>query len=229
MTESNTGTAVAVVSGVVGVVADAQTYKNLLYLLLAFPLGVVYYVFLVVGFSLGVGLAVLVVGLGILLATVIGVRLIASFERRLANGLLGTEIQSPDDVERTAEGFIGTVEAYLQASSTWRGLGFVVLKFPIGILAFVFLVTLPGTAVELLLLPLFPEGALNVQVAGWEIARSFETSRERAIGVLCGCILAVVGLHVTNAFAGINGRVASSLLSADDPVTADRMSTDHPG
>jgi hypothetical protein len=50
----------------------------------------VYYVVLMAGFALGIGLSVLVVGLGILLETVIGLRYIASVERRLANVLLGT-------------------------------------------------------------------------------------------------------------------------------------------
>jgi hypothetical protein len=228
MTGASTEAAVAFVSSVVGVVTDAQTYRNLLYLMFAFPLGMVYYVALVVGFSLGLALAVLVVGLGVLLATVIGVRLIASFERGLANRLLGTEIQAPDDVERTGEGVVGTVEAYLRAPSTWRGLGFVVLKCPSGVFAFVFLVALPGAAVELLLLPLFPEGVFNVQVAGWEVARTLGTGTERVLGVLCGCVLAVVGLHVTNAFAGVNATVASSLLGPDGRDTVDRRATNHP-
>ena len=80
------------IADVVGVVAEPQTYKNLLYLGLAFPLGMVYYVVLMAGFALGIGLSVLVVGLGILLGTVIGLRYIASVERRLANALLGTAI-----------------------------------------------------------------------------------------------------------------------------------------
>ncbi len=199
-------------SAILGAVADSQTYKNRLYLLLAFPLGIAYYVILVVGFTLGVGLSVIVVGLGILLATVIGLRLIASFERRLANALLGTAIPKPADVKNTDDGLVETAKAYVQAASTWRGLGFVALKFPIGILSFVLLVTFLGTALELVLLPVFPGGALNVQVAGWEIARSAETTAQRALAVPVGAVLALVAVHVLNAFAGANAAVASSLL-----------------
>lgn len=201
------------VSGIVGVVTDAQTYRNLLYLILAFPLGIAYYVILVVGFSLGLALSVLVVGLGILLGTVIGLRFIESFERKLANALLGTDIPAPDDVEKDGEGIIGTAKAYLQAPSTWRGLGFVVLKFWIGVLSFVLLVTFLGTAIELLLLPLFPEGVLNVQVLGWEVAQTFETTIQRVVAVPIGAVLGVVALHILNAFAGANASIASSLLA----------------
>lgn len=210
------------VTAAFGVVADAQTYKNLLYLFLAFPLGMIYYVVLVVGFALGLGLSVLVVGLGILLGTAILLRFIADFERRLANALLGTEIRQPDDVEATDRGIVGTARAYLQASSTWRGLGFVVLKFLIGILSFVLLLTFVGVAVELLLLPLFPGGVFNVTVAGREVAQSFETTTQRAAAVPVGAVLGLLGLHVLNAFAGANASIAASLLGPDGSDDADQ-------
>lgn len=200
------------IANIIGVVTEPQTYKNLLYLGLALPLGMVYYVVLMVGFALGVGLSVLVVGLGILLGTVIGLRYIASVERRLANALLGTAIATLDDVETAGKGVVGTAKAYLKASSTWRGLGFVVLKFWLGTLSFVLLVTFLGTAVELLLLPLFPGGALNVRVANWEVAKSVTTTPQRAVAVPGGAVLALLGLHLLNAFARANASIASSLL-----------------
>lgn len=211
------------ISEVIGVVADAQTYKNLLYLVLAFPLGLIYYIILVFGFTLGLALSVLVVGLGILLGTAIGLRYVASFERRLANWLLDTEIAAPDDVERDREGLVGTAKAYLGASSTWRGLGFVILKFWLGLLSFVLLLSFLGTAIEFLLLPLYPEGALDVELAGWEVARTFETSTQRALAVPAGAVLALLALHVLNAFADANATIASSLLGSE---TADRTEPD---
>jgi hypothetical protein len=200
------------IADIVGVVTEPQTYKNILYLVLVFPLGMAYYVVLMVGFTLGIGLSIFVVGLGILLATVIGVRYIASFERRLANALLGTAIATPADVETAGAGVVGTAKAYLTAASTWRGLGFVVLKFWVGILSFVLLVTFLGTAIELVLLPVFPGGALNVEIASWEIAKSVTTTAQRAVAVPAGAVLVLLGLHILSAFARANASIASSLL-----------------
>ena len=42
-------------TGFVGVIANPQSYLNIVYLLLAFPLGTFYFVFLVTGLSLGLG------------------------------------------------------------------------------------------------------------------------------------------------------------------------------
>lgn len=202
----------------VGVIADGQTYRNLLYLFLAFPLGMVYYVVLTFGFALGLALSVLVVGLGVLFVTVVGVRYLATLERRLANRLLGTSIAAPDDVDRTDDGLVATATAYLRASSTWRGLGFVMLKFWLGLVSFVLLLTFPGASFDLLLSPAVPGGVFNVQVGGWEVAESLDTTTQRAAAVPAGVVLALIGLHVCNAFADANATVASSLLG---PTTDD--------
>ncbi|NHN42545.1 histidine kinase [Halorubellus sp. JP-L1] len=202
-------------AGVVAPVADPQTYRNVLYLFLAFPLGLGYYFLLVFGLVLGVALAVVVVGLLVLLGVVVGSRFLASFERSLANRLLGTEIADPDDVDRDASGVVETAKAYLRAGSTWGGLGFVALKFPVGVLSFVLLVSLLGTAIELLLLPVYPGGAFNVEVAGWVVARSFETTTERLLAVPAGAVLGVVAVNVLNAFADANASIASSLLGSN--------------
>ena len=68
-----------------------QTYLNLLYLALAFPLGVLYFVIFVVGFSLGISLTILVIGIPLLLLVVAGALVVATFERWLARVLLGVE------------------------------------------------------------------------------------------------------------------------------------------
>lgn len=202
-------------AAVLGPLAEAQTYRNLLYLFLAFPLGLFYYLLLVLGFTLGVALSVLLVGLVILAGTVIGLRFVASFERGLANSLLDADIASPDDVD-DADGLVATLRAYLGAASTWRGLGFVVLKFPLGVLSFVLLVSLLGTAIDLVLLPVYPGGAFNVEVAGWKVAESFETTTSRLAAVPAGAVLGVVAVHVLNAFARANASIATSLLGSKD-------------
>lgn len=202
---------------ILGVVIDAQTYKNLLYLFLSFPLGLAYYVALTVGLSLGIGLSVVLVGFPILFATLLGVRIIASFERKLANALLGTDLSRLSDVP-TGDGFVERVTGYLRAASTWRGLGFVLVKFWLGIVSFVILVSLLGTALELILTPVAP-GLLGVQVGGFEIASAVETPLEMAVGVLVGVVMVFVSLHVLNGLASVTKQVAVALLGSDGQST----------
>ena len=192
-------------------ITELQTYKYLLYLLTAFPLGLLYFTLTVVGVSLGAGLAVLGVGVVILLATVVGVRSMAAFERALANSLLGTDIDAPDDID-AGGGLLETAKAYLFAESTLRAFSFVFVKFGLGIASFVAVVTLLGTGLELLLLPVFPEGALNVQVFGIKPAELFQTGTQRLLAVVLGTVLLVVSAPVLNALARVNASIASGLL-----------------
>ena len=85
-----------------------QTYLNLLYLALAFPLGVLYFVLFVVGLSLGISLTILVIGIPLLLLVVAGALVIATFERWLARVLLGVEFP---DTTTTGSGASGSETA----------------------------------------------------------------------------------------------------------------------
>ena len=65
-------TADNLMSNVFNVVKRPQTYVNVFYLLLSFPLGIAYFVFLVTGLSVGFGLVVIWVGVPILALVLAG-------------------------------------------------------------------------------------------------------------------------------------------------------------
>ena len=71
-----------------GVIADPQSYLNIFYLLFGLPLGIVYFVFLVTGISLGFGLLVVWVGVPILVLVLFGSWAMCQFERLLTIKLL---------------------------------------------------------------------------------------------------------------------------------------------
>ncbi|WP_436934441.1 sensor domain-containing protein [Halovenus marina] len=192
-----------------GIVTERQTYSNLLYLGLAFPLGVVYQSLVVFGLVAGILLSVVLVGIGILFVTLLGVRAIAGFERRLANRLLGTEIADPDDLQTDRAGVFGTVKLYLKAASTWRSVGFLMVKFWVGVVAFVLLTFTLGIAVELLTAPL---GADVVEISINSDEVTFDTV-PAYVAMPLGAVLAVGSLHVSNAFAYVNAQIAEGLLS----------------
>ncbi len=75
-----------------GVFIQLQTYLNILYLLLAFPLGFGYFLFLVSGLLLGMLIFIMWFGVVILLF-VLGVSWVLTvFERELAIRMLGIDI-----------------------------------------------------------------------------------------------------------------------------------------
>ena len=135
------------------IVTDPMVYRGMLYLLLAFPLGTFYFILLVTGFSLGLGLLIVWVGIPILVGVLVLARLLGAMERALANGLLRTNIRALPPVEP------GTLwqrlKALLVSGTTWRSVGYLFVKFPLGIIAFVLLVTLLATPLAMLFTPLY--------------------------------------------------------------------------
>src|SRR5919202_6658928 len=63
---------------------NPRSYRNLLYLALALPQGVAYVTVLAAGLSAGASLAVILVGIALLLATLFAVRAMAAGGRALA-------------------------------------------------------------------------------------------------------------------------------------------------
>lgn len=131
-----------------------QTYLHLLYLGVAFPLGTAYFVVLVTGFSISVSLSLLVVGIPLFVVTLLIVRGLGAIERLLANRLLGTDIDAPTYRFRS-----GSVSDRLQAlvvnRRTWAECGYLLLKFPIGVGLFVFLLTALTMSVTFIATPVF--------------------------------------------------------------------------
>ena len=90
---------------------------------------------------------------------------------------------------------------------------------------FVLVVSLLGTALELLLTPVAP-GLLEIQVGGIEIESLVETPTEMVIGVLVGIVMTIASLHVLNGLASVTERVAVSLLGpGEEPPRGDQQAS----
>lgn len=203
---------------VVGVVADGRTYRHLLYLFVSLLLWGVYSTILPLGILLGAVLSVVLVGVAVLIGVVIGSRLLASFERWLANRLLGTNLVALDDVPSGATGAVAGVRGYLAAPSTWRGLGFVSLKVWVALLAFVPLFVL-ASALPLVAAPVrYPYEAEFGEANGEPVIWAIDAAPEAALAAALGVVGVLVGLHLTNLIADGARLMAVALLGveADD-------------
>ena len=201
---------------VVGVVADGRTYRHLLYLLLAVPLGFVYSTLFTFGVAFGLVLSVALIGLVVLFATLIGARLAAGLERRLANALLGTHLVRPDDLA-DADGALAGVRKYVDAPSTWTGLGFLSLKFWVSLLAFVPLFLL-ASALPLVAAPLrYPYAADFGEVNGEPATWAIDTLPEALVALPLGVAGVVLALHLANLVAYVSRRMALALLGHSEP------------
>jgi signal transduction histidine kinase len=157
-----------------------QTFLNLLYLLAAFPLGLAYFIVLVIGISVGAALAVVIVGLGILLATLGATLLMAAVERGMARALLGVPIAQP--VDRRDLRPLKRVGRWLRDPVTWKGLVFVALKFPLGVVTLALVAASAFLSLVFLFAPLIVL-VTPVTVFGWIVETPLQALPLTVVGV----------------------------------------------
>ena len=198
-------------SGFFGVIARRATYEKLLYLLLSFPLGTFYFVLIVTGLSLGFGLIITLVGVPILVGLLAACHVLAAAERRLAIGLLGVEI-SPLSRKEPKARLWDKLKALLSDPVTWKGLLYLFVKFPLGIVSFVLPVTLLATSLGLAAAPFFYRWVDYSNVEPWVI----DTLWEALVVAVAGFFLLFVSLHVLNGLARVSAQFARVMLGSPE-------------
>jgi len=168
--------------GLIRPIFEGRTYRHLIYLALAFPLGLFYFIFLVVGVSVGFGLIVIWIGIPILLGMVLAWRAFGTFERGLHRTFLDVDIPEPAFTLRGEGRLIDRVKAVLRDATTWRTLLWLNLRFPAGIATFVILVVFFTVSVTFLTSPIWigldptdfgiVDPAVRIEINNWKPASS---------------------------------------------------------
>jgi hypothetical protein len=179
-----------------GALVQGQSYLNILYFLLSFPLAIFYFVVLVTGLALGFGLAIIVIGLVILLVMLIVMRGFAALERWLGTSLLGAEIPPPNPGPVPWKHPLIALKKYATDPYTWKSLIYLLVKFPAAIATFVIVVSLGSMTVALILAPVVYRH-LPIHVFFWHISRIDDA-------LLClafGLVLGLLSIHLVNGLA----------------------------
>ena len=200
------------------VARDTQTYRNILYLLLSFPLGICYFVFLVTGIALGGGTLIIWIGVPILLFTITLWWQLATFERQIAMRWLGIAIPPLTYPSAMPMTLWQKAQARLTNAMTWKTLLYLFVKFPLGIFSFVvtimlFSLTLSITIIGLVL-GLLTAPFIFLYTLLWGTA-DINIQRYLLFASL-GFGVTVVTLHVLNWLAFVSGLFARSMLGMSD-------------
>jgi hypothetical protein len=140
----------------------ARGWTALTHNLLGLPLGVAYFTWLVTGLAVGLGLAITLLGIPLLTLVFATVRPLLAFERGLANSMLGAEIPA-SRLAPAGEGVWGRLKAYWTDGATWRGITYLLWRFPIGTATFTVAVATYASALYLIAAPIIaPFGAIEL-------------------------------------------------------------------
>ena len=179
------------------------------YLIVGLPLGILTFTVAITGLSLAAGLAITLLGIPILLATLVVVRWFAAVERHRAALLLGESIEAP---ERPLQGSLWQrTKAVATDPSSWLDLLWSVLLLPLGVVGFSVAVTVWSTVLGFVSSPLWqwalPDDGdvslafFNDPAAGYSVLR-----------VLTGLALLPVAYWVSRGLALGSAQLARLLL-----------------
>ena len=195
------------------VIAQGQTYLNMLYLLLFFPLGIFYFIFLITGLSVGLGLIITLLGAPILLGVLLLWRVFAIFERQKAVIMLDIDI--PYTPLEQPVGFWKKIQAYFNDTFTWKALAYLFLSFPLGIFTFVVLTTLIAISISFVAYPfifhLWQIGIISGDVTVGTFAFTNTYWFSIILGIV-GAFMCFVSLHAFNGLAHMFGLLTKALL-----------------
>ena len=212
-----TGSAPSLSARIFGPVTDRQSYLNVLYLLLRFPLGITYFTVFLTGIALGVSLLILVVGVPILAFTLGLATYAAHFEARLTRRLLGIDVRyEPPDP--TAEPLVAYLKAVLTEPQHYILLGYFFATFGIGVASFVVVTVLFAFAGALAVAPLtywLPWVQFQITPTATDAVGRIviDTLPEALVASVVGVGLFVASLHVCTGLAALFGRVTQVVLS----------------
>ena len=119
------------------VLSDGQLFRDWFSFIAHFFLGIAYFTFLSVGFAVALASSVVLVGIPLLLFMLATTRVLARIDRQIMGGLLDTATaEVADDVDTHGANLGERLGMYLGSGTTWRSLIYLLLKLPLGIMAF---------------------------------------------------------------------------------------------
>ena len=190
-----------------GVVARPQTWLGILFHVLAFPFGLFYFVFLVTGIAVGVGLVVIWVGIPILLVVAGAWWLFGAFERLQAHYLLGATVQQAPREWEQVDGIWGKLRAHFGSGATWMDLLYLFAKLVFGTISFTLLVVAGSMVGWFLAIPYFAVSDVPIINGTWVPPLWFGV-----LAVPLGVLTFFVSLHVLNGWSWVCARWAEVMF-----------------
>jgi hypothetical protein len=193
-----------------GVALDPRTYGALFYMLLALPLGVFYFSWVVAGVSLSLGLAILIIGIPFMILFVATIYVLSLVEGRLVETLLGERMPRRPAPAPLPAPLLQRIGRLLTDARTWSTLLYMLLMLPLGIAYFAAAVTLLGLSVGL-----FAGAFMHVLHALGLLAGQFHSDLPLVLVplvALLGVGLFFVTLHLVRGVGKVHGTIAKSML-----------------
>ena len=179
----------------------------MLYLLIGLPLGLFYGIFIFGAVILGVGLSPIGVGVFLLVGLAMGSWILLEIERELAVLLIGVELD-PLITPKT-EGFFRSAKVYFLHPGTWKSLGYLIMRFPLGVVTFAIVFVSIGLASTLTAAPITVL-ITDLDLGFWRVDALWESFVIAAFGPPTG----IVALFIIDRVAVGHARVINAVITS---------------
>ncbi len=137
--------------------ASPKTYRSILYFIISLPITIVYFVFMVTGLAVSIGLTPILIGIPLFFAVAKGLDYIVKFEQELVRSLLDIPRPHEDqksDVQLEGAGFLQRMKLGFDGSKFARNIMLIMSRFVTSIIFFSLTITVVAAALGLITLPI---------------------------------------------------------------------------
>jgi signal transduction histidine kinase len=196
---------------------EARTWRETFHLLFNLPVGIATFVVIVTGFATGVGMAITLLGIPIVFATMYVSRWMASVERARADLLLGVDVHPAYRPDPPRDKWWRVHVARIADPATWIEVGYHLFMLPFGIVTFTVTLTLWATSFGMLFAPTWAWALPDSMWIGPEAHPVWvlDTPAELALVSAAGLLLLFVTPWVVRAMAAGNRAVVRGMLGTD--------------
>ena len=194
-----------------GVYADTRAWGALLYMLIAFVTGVLYFVWAVTGLSLSISFSIFIFGLPFAILFLLSVRGLALIEGRLVEALLGVRMpRRPLFFEKGLK-LLERLKLLVTDKHIWFSILYMVIQFVLGTIYFVLIVTVLSLSLSFMALP-FVQAFWNIPVVNIGAERLFLPYWMLTLMSVSGFLLWTAFMNIARGVGQLHGKMAKALL-----------------
>lgn len=193
------------------VYTDPRAWGTLLYMLIAFVTGVIYFTWAVTGVSVSVSFLIFIFGFPLALLFLLSVRGLALLEGRLVEALLGIRMPRRPLFSHQDMKWFDRLKALVTDKATWLMLVYMLIQFVLGTLYFVSIVTVLSVSLSLVAVPILQE-IFGRGIASIDDMRYFMPTWSYLLFVLGGFMLWTTFMNIVRGVGQLHGKMAKALL-----------------
>ena len=195
-----------------GVALEPRTYGALFYMLLSLATGTFFFMWVITGLSLSLGLLILIIGIPLTVLFFGSVRGLALLEGRLVEVLLGERMPRRPRYADRSRSWLQRIGDMFTDGRTWLTMLYFVLMLPLGIIYFTIAVTLLTVSLVFIWAPvasMFALGAPSLYFESELVVLPLWATP--ALAVL-GVVLLFCTMHLARVIGHLHGQMAKHLL-----------------